>query len=129
MKSKVRSFTQLIATGKLDVEPVDVDENENAIILYTSGTTGNPKGAMLTHKNIYSNARDVGNYLEFTGEDRVVATLPVFHVFALTVVVNAPLIKGATILLVPRFSPGEVFNTIKEQQATIFAGVPTMYNF
>ena len=129
VKNKVRSFTQLVATGKLDVEPVDVDGNENAIILYTSGTTGNPKGAMLTHKNIYSNARDVGNYLEFTGEDRVVAALPVFHVFALTVVVNAPLIKGATILLVPRFSPGEVFNTIKEQQATIFAGVPTMYNF
>ena len=129
VKNKVRSFTQLIATGKTDIKPVDVDENETAIILYTSGTTGQPKGAMLTHKNIYSNARDVADYLGFSEDDRVVATLPVFHVFALTVVVNAPLLKGATILLVPRFSPADVFKITREKEATVFAGVPTMYNF
>ena len=129
VKNKVRSFTQLISAGKTDVIPVDVDENETAIILYTSGTTGRPKGAMLTHKNIYSNARDVADYLGFSGDDRVVATLPVFHVFALTVVVNAPLLRGATILLVPRFSPGDIFKITREKEATVFAGVPTMYNF
>lgn len=129
VKNKLHSFTQMIATGKSDFEPVVVNENETAIILYTSGTTGSPKGAMLTHKNITSNARDVADYLSFSGDDRVVATLPVFHVFALTVVVNAPLIKGATILLVPRFSPSDVFKIIRSQKATIFAGVPTMYNF
>lgn len=129
LKSKVHSFAQLIAAGSVDCEPVSVDENENAIILYTSGTTGGPKGAMLTHKNIYSNARDIADYLGFAEDDRVVATLPVFHVFALSVVVNAPLLKGATIILVPRFTPGEVFDIIKQQQATVFAGVPTMYNF
>ena len=129
VKNKVRSFTQLISAGKTDVNPVDVDENETAIILYTSGTTGRPKGAMLTHKNIYSNARDVADYLGFSEDDRVVATLPVFHVFALTVVVNAPLLRGATILLVPRFSPGDIFKITREKEATVFAGVPTMYNF
>jgi len=129
LKVKVHSFTRLLATAKSDVKPVAIDENETAIILYTSGTTGSPKGAMLTHKNIYSNARDVADYLGFAHDDRVVATLPVFHVFALTVVVNAPLLSGATIILVPRFSPGDVFNIVKEQKATIFAGVPTMYNF
>ena len=129
VKSKVHSFAQLIATGKPNVEIVSVDENETAIILYTSGTTGQPKGAMLTHGNLYSNARDVADYLSYSEDDRIVATLPVFHVFALTVVVNAPLVKGATILLVPRFSPAEVFKVVKEQQATIFAAVPTMYNF
>ncbi|WP_432357450.1 fatty acid--CoA ligase family protein [Sporosarcina sp. UB5] len=128
-KAKVKLFSQLIATGRPDLEPIAVDENETAVILYTSGTTGHPKGAMLTHKNLYSNARDVGDYLGFSENDRVVATLPVFHVFALTVVVNAPLLKGATILLVPRFSPADVFQTIKEQNGTVFAGVPTMYNF
>ena len=128
-KAKTHLFTPLLKSGTPNVEPVSVDENETAIILYTSGTTGRPKGAMLTHKNLYSNARDVGEYLGFSSEDRVVATLPVFNVFALPVVVNAPLVKGATILLEPKFSPAEVFKTIKEQKATIFAGVPTMYNF
>ncbi|WP_192598813.1 fatty acid--CoA ligase family protein [Sporosarcina limicola] len=129
VKEKVRSFSQLIAIGKPNVEPVAVDENETAIILYTSGTTGHPKGAMLTHGNLYSNAHDVAEYLGFSESDRIVATLPIFHVFALTVVVNAPLVKGATILLVPRFSPTDVFNIVKEKEATVFAGVPTMYNF
>lgn len=129
VKSKVKLFSSVIATGHPDVQPVAVEENETAIILYTSGTTGQPKGAMLTHGNLFSNARDVADYLGFSEDDRVVATLPVFHVFALTVVVNAPLLKGATILLMPRFSPGDVFETIKTKQATVFAGVPTMYNF
>ncbi|MFD1926857.1 fatty acid--CoA ligase family protein [Sporosarcina siberiensis] len=129
LKQKVHSFSGLIATGKPNVEPVDVDGNETAIILYTSGTTGQPKGAMLTHTNIYSNARDIADYLGFSADDRVVATLPVFHVFALSVVVNAPLLTGATVLLQPRFSPAEVFKLVKEQKATVFAGVPTMYNF
>lgn len=129
VKVKVRSFTQLIATGNPNVKPINVDENETAVILYTSGTTGRPKGAMLTHNNLYSNARDVADYLGYSENDRIVATLPVFHVFALTVVINAPLVKGATILLVPRFSPADVFSIVKEKQATIFAAVPTMYNF
>lgn len=128
-KAKVRLFSKLIATGQPTLEPIAVDENETAVILYTSGTTGHPKGAMLTHKNLYSNARDVADYLGFSENDRVIATLPVFHVFALTVVVNAPLLRGATIVLVPRFSPAEVFQSIKDQRGTVFAGVPTMYNF
>lgn len=128
-KAKVQLFSQLITKGRPDFAPIDIDENETAIILYTSGTTGHPKGAMLTHKNIYSNARDVSDYLGFSEDDKVVATLPVFHVFALTVVVNAPLLRGATILLVPRFSPAEVFDTIRTEKATVFAAVPTMYNF
>ncbi len=129
VKSKIRPFSQLIATGRPDLAPVNVDGNETAIILYTSGTTGRPKGAMLTHTNLYSNARDVAEYLNFTEEDRIIATLPVFHVFALTVVVNAPLLTGASILLMPKFSPSDIFSIAKEKGATVFAGVPTMYNF
>ncbi|ARD49028.1 fatty acid--CoA ligase family protein [Sporosarcina sp. P33] len=129
VKTKVHPFSMLLKQAAPLTEAVQVDENESAIILYTSGTTGHPKGAMLTHKNIYSNARDVGDYLGFSENDKIVATLPLFHVFALTVVANAPLVKGATILLEPRFSPGEIFQLIREQKATVFAGVPTMYNF
>lgn len=128
-KAKTKLFTQVLSATSHTVEPVAVDLDDTAIILYTSGTTGQPKGAMLTHENIYSNARDVGEYLKMTADDRVVTTLPVFHVFALTVVVNAPLMKGATLLLAPRFSPAEIFELTAAYKATIFAGVPTMYNF
>lgn len=128
-KAKTKLFTQVVATTAHTVEPVKVQPDDTAIILYTSGTTGHPKGAMLTHSNLYSNARDIGEYLKITTEDRVITTLPVFHVFALTVVVNAPLMKGATILLTPRFSPGEIFDVAAAYKATIFAGVPTMFNF
>ncbi|MBQ0740741.1 AMP-binding protein, partial [Aquimarina celericrescens] len=88
-----------------------------------------PKGAMLTHKNLYSNASDTGMYLKMNNEDRVITTLPMFHVFSLTVVVNAPLISGATLLIAPKFSPNDIFRLAKKYEATIFAGVPTMYNF
>lgn len=129
VKPKVHSFTQLLIASAAVGQAVQVADEDVAVILYTSGTTGKPKGAMLTHENLYSNARDVGVYLQMNQEDRILATLPVFHVFALTVVVNAPLLMGATIILVPRFNPKEVFEAIKSQQATVFAGVPTMFNF
>ena len=128
-KEKATLFMQVIMTSPDSAQPVVVGDDDTAIILYTSGTTGQPKGAMLTHKNLYSNARDIGDYLKMNDQDRVIATLPVFHVFALSVVVNAPLMKGATILLVPRFSPQEVFAIAAEHKATVFAGVPTMFNF
>lgn len=128
-KAKTHLFSHIIASASGSLEPADVAPDDTAIILYTSGTTGNPKGAMLTHGNVYSNARDVSTYLGYRADDRIIATLPVFHVFALTVVVNAPLISGATVLLTPRFSPSEIFTLAREQQATVFAGVPTMYNF
>lgn len=129
LKAKMKSFTFLLTTSSPQEISVEVAEDDTAVILYTSGTTGHPKGAMLTYKNIYSNARDVAEYLNVNTDDRIIATLPVFHVFALTVVVNAPLLMGATILLVPRFSPQEIFQVAKEHKATIFAGVPTMFNF
>lgn len=128
-KAKTRLFMEVLSTTSHTVEPVAVSADDTALILYTSGTTGQPKGAMLTHKNLYSNARDTGSYLQMSAADRVIATLPVFHVFALTVVVNAPLMTGATLLLAPRFSPAEIFELAAAQKATVFAGVPTMFNF
>jgi long-chain acyl-CoA synthetase len=127
--NKMKSFSEIVELGDITFEGPPIFDDEVAVILYTSGTTGQPKGAMLTHKNLYSNASDTGMYLKMCGEDRVVTTLPMFHVFSLTVVVNAPLISGATLLIAPKFSPKEIFRLVKEYEATIFAGVPTMYNF
>src|SRR5699024_11402045 len=86
-------------------------------------------GAMFSHEYVFSTASDVGTYFKLNYADRLIATLPIFHVFALTVVVNAPLYRGASIILVPHFSPENVLQTIREQKATVFAGVPKMYNF
>ncbi|MDM5153770.1 fatty acid--CoA ligase family protein [Bacillus sp. DX1.1] len=126
---KMKTFTDFVASGDLSFEGPELDEEDVAVILYTSGTTGKPKGAMLTHKNLYSNAGDVAAYLQYTGEDRIVAALPMFHVFCLTVAVNAPIVNGATILMLPKFSPKEVFRICRTYEPTIFAGVPTMYNY
>ena len=102
---------------------------DTAVILYTSGTTGTPKGAMLTHANLSSNAYTAGEHLGYSAQDRVVTVLPIFHVFSLTVCLNTSVYKGAQMIILPRFSPLEVLSVIQDQQATIFAGVPTMYNF
>ncbi|MCM3707212.1 MULTISPECIES: fatty acid--CoA ligase family protein [Cytobacillus] len=126
---KMKSFTQLIASGEIGFKGPKLEEDETAVILYTSGTTGKPKGAMLTHKNLYSNAKDVSDYLHMNENDRVITTLPMFHVFCLTVALNAPLMNGATILIDPKFSPKEIFRLAKKYEPTVFAGVPTMYNF
>jgi long-chain acyl-CoA synthetase len=129
LHEKMKSFTTILSQGDVPFEGPSLADDDVAIILYTSGTTGKPKGAMLTHKNLYSNAQDVANYLKFNENDRVIATLPMFHVFCLTVALNAPLMNGGTVLIVPKFSPAEIFKIAQEQKATVFAGVPTMYNF
>jgi long-chain acyl-CoA synthetase len=126
---KLKSFTSLVASGSRQFEGPALHEEDVAVILYTSGTTGKPKGAMLTHKNIYSNAKDTADYLNINENDRVLATLPMFHVFCLTVALNAPLMNGGTVIIVPKFSPGDIFSIVKDLKATVFAGVPTMYNF
>ena len=126
---KMKSFTRMAGSGSADFTGPELHEEDTALILYTSGTTGKPKGAMLSHRNLYSNAKDVSDYLKINESDRVVTTLPMFHVFCLTVVLNAPLMNGGTLLIVPKFSPKEVFRLIDTYKATVFAGVPTMYNF
>lgn len=128
-RENMKSFTDILGIGTLEYDSPSLDQDDVAVILYTSGTTGNPKGAMLTHKNLYSNASDIGDYLKMNADDKVITTLPMFHVFSLSVVVNAPLISGATIIVVPKFSPKEIFRLVKKYDATIFAGVPTMFNF
>jgi long-chain acyl-CoA synthetase len=129
LNSKLKSFSSLLASGNLDFQEPEIHGDDVAIILYTSGTTGKPKGAMLTHKNLYSNAMDVGHDLKMTSDDRIFTVLPMFHVFSLTDCLNAPLLYGATILIVPKFSPREIFRLGKKYKPTIFFGVPTMFNF
>lgn len=123
------SIDQIIQEKETDFTSPEMGEDDLAVILYTSGTTGQPKGAMLSHRNMASNAEAMGILFELTPQDRMVSVLPMFHVFCMTVCLNGPVRYGATMLIVPRFHPVEVINTIHEQKATCFAGVPTMYNY
>jgi long-chain acyl-CoA synthetase len=103
-------------------------EDDTAVILYTSGTTGKPKGAELTHQNLFRNA-DVSSRTtsEIAQGDVVLGALPLFHSFGQTVSMNASLKVGACLTLVPRFDPAEALATMQRDGVTHFYGVPTMY--
>ncbi|MFE8034959.1 long-chain-fatty-acid--CoA ligase [Thiohalocapsa marina] len=99
-----------------------------AVILYTSGTTGRPKGAVLTHANLASNARAVADTLELRPDsDRILVVLPMFHAFAGTVGILTPLLCGAALVPVPRFDPQVITEAIGRHRATVFLGVPSLY--
>jgi malonyl-CoA/methylmalonyl-CoA synthetase len=96
-----------------------------AAILYTSGTTGRSKGAMLSHGNLYSNAESLGKAWAFSRDDVLLHALPIFHIHGLFVATNVALLSGASILLLPKFDPDAVFRALP--QATVMMGVPTFY--
>jgi long-chain acyl-CoA synthetase len=101
---------------------------DDAVILYTSGTTGKPKGAQLTHANMTSNADVVARTLLQNGTDDVtMGCLPLFHVFGLTCGLNATVAAGGTLTLLPRFDGARALEIIARDAVTIFEGVPTMY--
>ena len=102
--------------------------DDDAVILYTSGTTGTPKGAELTHANLIRNAELAAATMLNAGPgDVTMGCLPLFHVFGLTCALNATIIGGGTLTLLPRFEAGQALEIIGRDQVTIFEGVPTMY--
>jgi len=108
-----------------EIEPVNADDT--AVIIYTSGTTGKPKGAELTHFQLYMNCTVAGGLFGFRDGDIGVAVLPMFHVFGLSSVLNVVVRFAGTLVLLPRFEPDAVLDAIARYRCTIFSGVPTMY--
>ncbi|MBR7834277.1 long-chain fatty acid--CoA ligase [Actinospica durhamensis] len=100
---------------------------ETAVIIYTSGTTGRPKGAELTHFQLYMNAAVASNLFGVQEEDVPLGVLPFFHIYGLSSVVNCAVLHGGTISAVARFEPGAVLDAIEEHGVSVFVGVPTMY--
>lgn len=108
---------------------VDRADDDTAVILYTSGTTGSPKGAALTHVNLNSNQQVTCETLVRLSEDDVVmGCLPLFHVFGMTAALNTSVASGATLTLIPRFDPAKALEVIERDKVTVFEGVPTMYS-
>jgi long-chain acyl-CoA synthetase len=118
----------LAPAGAAATELADKAGDDTAVILYTSGTTGTPKGAELTHANLVRNADVCARTLFGAGPDDVVlGALPLFHSFGQTCALNTSVASGATLALVPRFSPQAVLEVIAREGVTVFEGVPTMY--
>lgn len=125
---RVTRFSALIAnTGDVTPPPVEA-ESDVALIQYTGGTTGTPKGARLTHQNLTANARQVNSLDPWRdGEDRILGVLPFFHVFANTCVLNRTVLNGGEIIMLPRFDAGQALEAVTRGRVTAMPGVPTMY--
>ncbi|CAM3344953.1 long-chain-fatty-acid--CoA ligase [Stackebrandtia soli] len=114
--------------GRLPSVPsVPTSETDTAVILYTSGTTGSPKGAELTHSNMIQNVQVCHRLFGLGTGDTYLVALPLFHSFAQTVQMNAGFGSESTLVLMPRFAPDAALASMERERVTMFAGVPTMY--
>jgi long-chain acyl-CoA synthetase len=122
------SMAALIAGAEPVTELPATGPDDTAVILYTSGTTGKPKGAELTHFNLFFNALASSTRVVPLDPDTVaLATLPLFHSFGQTVMQNAPIAVGGSVVLLPRFEPKAAFDLMESHHVNFFGGVPTMY--
>ncbi len=126
---KVQSLRRFLRGGRVDVVVPPVPPEKVALLQYTGGTTGLPKAAMLTHASLLANARQMtGWFPELReGEETILAVLPFFHVYGVTLVMNAGLLLAATTILIPRPMTTEMFEAIPRYRPTVFPGVPTLY--
>ncbi len=125
----VETLGQGLAQQRPEYDAVETDDDDTAVILYTSGTTGKPKGAELRHRNMRDNAL-AGKELFGANEDdpdTYLCVLPLFHSFGQTVVQNGAFAFGGTVVMLPRFEAGPALNLMLSEGVTFFAGVPTMY--
>lgn len=125
----VETMAQAMGGVSAEFETVATDEDDTAVILYTSGTTGQPKGAELRHRNMRDNAL-MGEALFGADADRpdtYLCVLPLFHSFGQTVIQNGGFAYGGTVVLLPRFEPHAALALMQQEHVTFFAGVPTMY--
>jgi long-chain acyl-CoA synthetase len=123
----VMPFERLLAAAVPRYEMAAREPADTAVVVYTSGTTGRPKGAELTHMQLYMNADIPGRLFGILPDDVVIAVLPWFHVFGLSSVLNVCVRFGCTMSLVPRFTAAAVLTAVERDRATIFDGVPTMF--
>lgn len=117
----------LMAGQSSIAETEATNAEDTAVIIYTSGTTGRPKGAELTHSGLMLNAIVSTNIIEISHDDTLLIVLPLFHIFAMTCLMNAGIYNGSKSILLPRFDADAVLGLMTKHKVTTFAGVPTMY--
>lgn len=122
-------FSELLQCRETDAPPMAARSRDIAILQYTGGTTGVPKAAVLTHRNLVSNVLQINAWLQHCrpGQERILSVLPYFHVFGMTAGMNWPLNLAGAIILLPRFDVTQVLKTIHRQRPTVFPSVPTIF--
>jgi long-chain acyl-CoA synthetase len=122
-------FRRLLKKAPVGSPRVNVSPDDIAILQYTGGTTGIPKGVMLSHRNLVTNAVQCRHWLQTLreGEEVFLGVLPFFHVYGMTACQNLSMLIGGTIVLLPRFQVDEVLKTISAERVTAFPGIPAMY--
>jgi long-chain acyl-CoA synthetase len=121
------TLAEWLQRGSCQGALADMAPHEPAVLLYTSGTTGFPKGATLSHGNVVSNAWSTVHHAGFTHQDRMLLFLPVFHVFGQNFIMNATFLAGGTLVLHRRFVPERVLASVARDRVTMFFAVPTIY--
>jgi long-chain acyl-CoA synthetase len=124
---KPGDFEKLLAEHEPDSDIAERDDDDTAVILYTSGTTGKPKGAELTHSNLDRNSEVAVGLAGATADDVLLGALPLFHSFGQTCGLNASVRTGSCLSMIPRFAPDKALEIIQRDGVTVFQGVPTMY--
>ena len=125
---KPGEFEQALAKHEPVREIADVDGSDTAVILYTSGTTGTPKGAELTHDNMFENARVARELFDIGTDAMTLGALPLFHSFGQTCGLNATMLAGGCLTMIPRFDPDKALEIIERDKVNVFEGVPTMFS-
>ncbi len=121
-------FEQLVGAAGPQTALAATDDADTAVILYTSGTTGTPKGAELTHSNLMRNCEVAAKLYDVSPATVTLGALPLFHSFGQTCSMNATVYGGGTLTLIPRFDPAKALEIIERDRVNVFQGVPTMYN-
>ncbi|MCM8763246.1 MAG: AMP-binding protein, partial [Candidatus Omnitrophica bacterium] len=128
-KDNIADFNEIREGNPQNLNAASSKPQDLAVILYTSGTTGHPKGAMLSHYNLVSNALDSASVIKVRAADTFICILPLFHSFAATVCMNLPLSIGAKIVLMKSLKPFKrVIRAIRKHRVTIFVAIPSIYN-
>ena len=120
-------FEHQVGAATPDTAVADTADDDTAVLLYTSGTTGQPKGAELTHANLTLNAQGSRDLFDLGSDAIVLGALPLFHSFGQTCSMNATIGGGGTLTLIPRFDPGKALEIMQRDHVNVFQGVPTMY--
>lgn len=121
------SLDELLSRSAAEAEAIELEGSAPAVIVYTSGTTGGPKGAVLSHGNVIANMQAKNDYLRTQPHDRLLLFLPLFHCFGQNAILNNALNAGATVVLQRRFDPDRAIEAVVRERITMFNAVPTVY--